>query len=200
MEIKLITKKKTSVDLNTLLTTGQAARHCQVSVPGLRRWVREGKLLGFRTPGGHYRIELNEFQRFLNQHGMPAYPVPSPDVGILIVDDEPAIVALFVDFLTADPRGFKLEMATDGYEALIRVGAFKPALLILDVAMPRLDGLEVCRRLKAAPETRAIKILGITGYPDMIPALLEVGADACLTKPVDLGRVRQELERLLGLA
>ncbi len=55
---------------------------------------------------------------------------------------------------------------------------------------------EVGRRLKADPATRAIKILGVTGYPNMIPALMKAGADACITKPVDLHRMQQELERL----
>jgi CheY-like chemotaxis protein len=107
------------------------------------------------------------------------------------------VVDLFVDLLTEDPRGFLLDTATDGYEALIKVGTFQPTLLILDALMPRLDGVEVCRRLKAAPETRAIQILGITGYPDMVPALIEAGADVCLTKPLDLRLVQEALQRLL---
>jgi excisionase family DNA binding protein len=180
------------------ITTGQAAKHCQVSIPAIKRWIRDGRLSAFKTPGGHARIEVNEFQRFLKQYGMPGYPVPASEVRILIVDDEPALVDLLVDVLARDRRGFKLETATDGYEALIKVGAFKPSLLFLDVVMPRLDGLEVCRRLKADPETRAIKILGLTGYPDMVPELLHVGADACLTKPLDFVQLNRELKRLLG--
>lgn len=180
------------------LTSGQAACHCQVSLPTLKRWIRDGRVAAFKTPGSHYRIELDEFQRFLKRHGMPPYPVPVSAAHILVVDDEPGIVELLVDFLTADPRGFKLETATDGYEALIKVGGFKPALLILDVVMPRLDGIEVCRRLKGSPETRTIKILGITGYPDMIPGLLEAGADACLTKPLNVEEIQRQLDRLLG--
>jgi len=180
------------------ITTGQAASHCQVSIPAIKRWIRDGRLSAFKTPGGHARIELNEFQRFLKQYGMPGYPVPASEVRILIVDDEPALVDLLVDVLSRDRRGFKLETATDGYEALIKVGGFKPSLLLLDVVMPRLDGIEVCRRLKGNPETRAIQILGLTGYPDMVPELLQAGADACLTKPLDFVQLKRELKRLLG--
>lgn len=179
------------------LTTGEVADHCQVSLPTVKHWIRRGRLRAFKTPGGHTRIELEEFQRFLQQYGMPAYPGREPEPRVLIVDDEPDVVELLVDALAGDPQGFRIETATDGYEALIKVGAFKPSVLILDVVMPRLDGIEVCRRLKAGPETRAVRILGITGYPDTIPALLEAGADTCLTKPLDLGRVREELARLL---
>ncbi len=183
--------------LTTLLTTGQAARQCEVSVPTLRNWIQDGKLAAFRTPGGHYRIERRAFRQFLQVHGMPPYPVSSPEIRILVVDDEPDIVDLLVGFLAQDPRGFKLETATDGYEGLIKVGTFRPSLLILDVLMPRLDGIRVCRHLKANSETRGIKILGITGFPDNIPPLMEAGADACVTKPLDFALVRQELERLL---
>jgi two-component system alkaline phosphatase synthesis response regulator PhoP len=128
---------------------------------------------------------------------MPAYPAPLPEIRILVADDNAMLVETLVDFLSTDPRGFKLETATDGYEALIKVGGFKPSLLILDVVIPKLDGIEVCRRLKANPETRAMKILGVTAYPHRIPELLEAGADAALTKPVELRQLTQELDRLL---
>jgi two-component system, OmpR family, response regulator VicR len=180
------------------LTTGQAARHCQVSIPALKRWIQDGRLAAFKTPGGHCRIELEELQRFLRQYGMPLYPTSTPDIRILIVDDEPYIVDLFTELLASDPRGFKLDTATDGYDALIKVGMFRPSLLILDVFMPLLDGIAVCRRLKANPDTRTIKILGITGYPHLIPALLEAGADACLPKPLQFSHVQHELESLLA--
>jgi excisionase family DNA binding protein len=180
------------------LTTGQAARYCPVSIPALKRWIRDGRLTAFKTPGGHCRIELEELQRFLRQYGMLLHPTPAPDIRILIVDDEPAIVDLFVDLFAGDPRGFHLETATDGYDALIKIGMFRPSLLILDVFMSHLDGIAVCRRLKVNPETQAIKILGITGYPRLIPALLEAGADVCLPKPLQFRHVQQTLEHLLA--
>ena len=51
------------------LTTGQAASHCQVSTPTLKTWIREGRLRAFKTPGGHARIAVAEFQRFLKRQG-----------------------------------------------------------------------------------------------------------------------------------
>jgi two-component system response regulator VicR len=180
------------------LTTGQAARHCQVSVAAIRRWIQQGRLAAFRTPGRHCRIAEREFERFLRQHGMPPYGVQSRETRILIVDDEPSLVKLLVDVLSADPRGLTLDTATDGYEALIKVGAFRPTLLILDVLMPGIDGVEVCRRLKADNQGQALKILGITAHPAAIPALIEAGADLCLAKPIDLASIEQAIDRLLG--
>jgi CheY-like chemotaxis protein len=128
---------------------------------------------------------------------MPPYGAQSRETRILIADDEPPLVKLLVDVLAADPRGLALDTATDGYEALIKVGAFRPTILILDVLMPGLDGIEVCRRLKADNRGQAIKILGITAHPAAIPALIEAGADLCLAKPIDLVSLEQAIDRLL---
>lgn len=185
------------------ITTQQAADHCQVSIPTLKRWIQAGSLTAFRTPGGHHRIVLDEFQRFLRAEGMPPYAPPyegSRAIRILIADDNPGTVAVLTETLAADPRGFSLASATDGYEALVKVGAFRPTVLILDVLMPALDGIEVCRKLRMGVETSDIRILGITGQPDLIPALLMAGADACLAKPWRLEEFRSELDRLLALA
>jgi len=183
--------------LRASLTTGQAASHCQVSTPTLKTWIREGRLHAFKTPGGHARIALEEFQRFLQRHRMPTYPSPPPPAGVLVVDDEPQVVEMLLEFLTHHPRGFKIETASDGYEALIKLGSLRPALLILDVMMPKLDGIEVCRHLKSNPETQGIRILGVTGYPASAPGLLAAGADAVLTKPLALEEIESHLGRLL---
>jgi len=128
---------------------------------------------------------------------MPTYPTPPPPAGVLVVDDEPQVVDMLVEFLTHYPRGFKIETASDGYEALIKLGSLRPALLILDAMMPKLNGIEVCRHLKSNPETQAIRILGVTGYPEMAPDLLAAGAEAVLTKPLALDEVESHLDRLV---
>jgi CheY-like chemotaxis protein len=162
----------------------------------VKTWIREGRLRAFKTPGGHARIAVDEFQRFLRRHRMPTYPPPPPPAGVLVVDDEPQIVEMLVEFLTQHPRGFKIETASDGYEALIKLGSLRPALLILDARMPKLDGMEVCRHLRSNPETKGIRILGVTGHPEVAPELLAAGADAVLTKPLALNALESHLSGL----
>ena len=177
------------------LTTRQAAAHCRVSIPTLRRWIRGGDLHAYLTPGGHRRIDLDEFQRFLTAQGRPPYPAGAgARTRLLIVDDEPLVVAMLVDLLSGGP--FTVETATDGYEALVKVGTFRPAVIILDAVLPGLDGVEACRCLRRLPETRDIRILGVTGHPSMAPVLRGAGADACVSKPLDPNLVVRELERL----
>jgi excisionase family DNA binding protein len=192
-----VQKVKLSAEGREYLTTRQAASHCRVSIPTLRRWIGAGDLGAHLTPGGHRRIDLHEFQRFLRAQGRPAYPVASgARPRVLLVDDEPLVVQLLHDLL-AD--GFVIETATDGYEALVKVGTFRPALIILDVVLAGLDGIEACRCLRRLPETREVRILGMTGHPSMVPVLLGAGADACVTKPLDLDQVCHEIKRLLSV-
>jgi len=183
----------------TLITTGEAASHCRVSLQALRRWIRDGRLKAFQTPGGHARIEVAEFRRFLKDCGMPPYPageglaVPR----VLVVEDDPDILQILTGLLAGQPRRLLVETAVDGYDALIKVGTFQPSFLILDVVMPKLDGLEVCRRLKGGSETRHIRILAVTGHAGMAERVVAAGADACITKPFDFEVLSKELERFL---
>lgn len=182
------------------ITTAEAAAHCQVSIPTFKRWIQRGAVATYRTPGGHHRIPVDEFQRFLQQGGLPSYPVASMATPVLIVDDEPDIVQVLAEFFAGQDGRFLVETATDGYEALIKAGALRPAVVVLDVLMPRLDGVEVCRRLVGTPETEGTKIIGLTGHVAAVPALLAAGAHACLVKPVDLAELGRTVDRLLTRA
>ena len=103
------------------LTTGQVAAHCQVSTPTVKTWIREGRLRAYKTPGGHARIAVDEFQRFLQRHQMPAYPTAPPPAVVLVVDDEPQVVDMLVELLAQHPREFKIETGRRRYEALIKL-------------------------------------------------------------------------------
>lgn len=176
------------------LTTGEAAAHCRVSVPTLQDWIRSGRLAALKTLGGHRRIDVHEFERFLHTYGMPPYrSVPR----VMIVTDDLGVLDVVAARLAADTRAPLVETASDGYEALLKIGEFKPTLLIVDVLLPRVDGVEVCRRLKSNPGTQAPKILGITRHPDRIPEILAAGADACLAKPFGLDELDKTIDRLL---
>jgi excisionase family DNA binding protein len=183
-----------------LITTGEAATHCQVSLPALRRWIRDGRLRAFQTPGGHARIEVGEFRRFLKEYGMPPYPrvEPAGPPRVLVVEDEPEVLHVLTRLVAAHPCQPLIETAVDGYDALIKVGIFKPSFLLLDVVMPKLDGLEVCRRLRANPETRDIRILAVTGRTEMVQSVLAAGADSCITKPFAFDALNQAIDKFLG--
>lgn len=178
------------------LTTGQIASACQVSIPTIKRWVREGHLSAFQTAGGHYRITDEEFKRFQTAQRIPIEGSPR----ILIVDDDPKLLNTLAEALGWD-QGYKVkvEVAQDGYEGLIKVGTFRPHLLVLDLRMPGLDGFQVCRKVKADPVTNAIKILAITAYPEgnARERILQAGADGFLEKPFQLADLQAQVASLV---
>ena len=121
----------------------------------------------------------------------------SPGTKILLVDDEAAITASLAPFLKR--AGFTVEVASDGENALRRVADFAPDLIVLDVLMPRLDGRQVCRRLRASGNWTPIIMLTQVGSPAERAMSLEEGADDYLNKPFDpyelVARIRAVLRR-----
>ena len=104
---------------------------------------------------------------------------------ILIVDDVPANVHILQSRLAA--HGYDIVTATDGEAALVAVTETQPDLILLDVMMPKMDGFEVCRRLRADASLPFIPIIMVTAKADPkdVVAGLEAGGDEYLTKPVD---------------
>ena len=186
------------------LTTGQIAAECQVTIPTVKRWIREGYLAAFQTAGGHFRITDEEFRRFQDFHGMPgarggAEGETLPK--ILIVDDDVALLETLWEALSVHHR-YKVEVAQDGYEGLIKMGSFAPDLLVLDIKMPGLNGFQVCRRVKADPATRGTRILAMSGHATAATReqIIEAGADGFLEKPIGIHDLNAEVARLVAAA
>ncbi len=183
------------------LTTGEIAAACQVTIPTVKRWIREGHLTAFQTAGGHFRVTDEEFRRFQDAHRMPtARAAADTDVlpRILIVDDDAALLETLWEALSSEHR-YKVEVAQDGYEGLIKVGSFSPNLLILDIRMPGLDGFQVCRRVKGDPATKGVRILAMSGHsgPEGREQILDAGADEFLEKPISLHDLNAAVGRLV---
>jgi DNA-binding response OmpR family regulator len=102
---------------------------------------------------------------------------------ILIVDDEPNIV-ISLEYLMKR-EGYEVAVAIDGEAALETLARTTPDLVILDVMLPRLNGFEVCRRIRAEPRWGGLRILMLTakGRDTEVARGLELGADAYVTKP-----------------
>jgi two-component system response regulator MprA len=114
---------------------------------------------------------------------------------ILIVDDEPAVREALTGSLSFE--GYQTTEATDGVEALERVGSDQPDLVVLDVLMPRLDGLTACRRLRAQGSTVPVLMLTARDMVGDRVSGLDAGADDYLVKPFELDELLARIRALL---
>ena len=115
---------------------------------------------------------------------------------VLVVDDAESIRTLFQRLLTSD--GHEVVSVADGAAALEAVSQQQPDVILLDVAMPAMDGLEVCRRLKGDPATRLTPVVLVTGQAQLSDRLrgIEAGADEILEKPVHPHELRARVRSL----
>jgi putative two-component system response regulator len=125
--------------------------------------------------------------------------MPPLDGVILVVDDMPENIALMTTILRRE--SCVVYSAANGQEALDMLAQVQPDVVLTDASMPVLDGFELCRRIKASPETRLIPVVLVTSLTDRAARLagIEAGADEFLTKPVDPLEVRARLAALLRL-
>jgi signal transduction histidine kinase/CheY-like chemotaxis protein len=117
---------------------------------------------------------------------------------ILVVDDSAFIHELVRDILEA--RGFSVEKAMNGHEAMVAIGQSPPDLVLLDIVMPEMSGYQVCRLIRGDERTRALPVVMMTAKDTQKDRYwgMEVGADAYVTKPIDERALVSTIEGLLA--
>ena len=118
---------------------------------------------------------------------------------VLVVDDEPTIVHALTFLLSR--ADLDVRVAGDGEEALAAVAAHRPALILLDVMLPKLDGFQVCEAIRANPDWQDVRIIMLTarGRDADRHKGLAMGADAYLTKPFSTREVLAQVQKMLAL-
>lgn len=115
---------------------------------------------------------------------------------ILIVDDEKKFALLLKKFFIKN--GYVVETAYNGLDAGLKASDFMPSIIVLDIALPGLNGIEVCRQLKSTPKTQNIHVIAITGnitYSEK--SVLAAGADRFFKKPVNMARLLDDCNSLI---
>lgn len=125
--------------------------------------------------------------------------MPSTDRAprVLIADDDPQGVELLEAYLS--DSGYELQTAIDGEETLRKVREWQPDLVLLDIMMPRISGFQVCKALRANPQTRGIAVLMITALdqPSDVERAVEAGTEEFLTKPINKTELLLRIRALL---
>jgi excisionase family DNA binding protein len=180
--------------MNELLTTGDVARICEIPYITAYNWVKSGKIKAQRTPGGHYRIRRCDVVEFLEGYGFPVSDDLKPwrKRRILIVSEQPDDLKRMLQ--SADGV-YQVTSVNDGFSAGFKVMSSSPDLLILDSLM--LDGVTVCKLIKAHPKTMSIKILCLTASAEQLIPLLQAGAEDCLVQPISPTKLKKRVRSLL---
>jgi len=151
------------------LALSAVASRFHVNRKTILRWIKSGKLRGFRTLGGHYRVWSKDLDAFLTKSGVNESLAPAPTESenlVFIIDDDPGYhdplrMIIEQSFEQADVHAY-----SNGYEALIDIGRYRPQIILLDIRMPHIDGFEVMKAIQAMDTGYHPRVLIISGYID----------------------------------
>ena len=116
---------------------------------------------------------------------------------ILVIDDDDRLRDVLSRYLVM--AGFDAATAADGHEGLAVAKTYEPDLIILDLMMPGIDGLEVCKQLKADPDRESTLVVVFTALREEGAAAVEAGADGFIPKPFNLDKMAERVRAFLGL-
>lgn len=149
---------------NETFSTRDAAQLLRVSVRTIQLWVEDGRLQAWKTPGGHRRILRHSVEDMLASRKTQGSS--SDFFEILVVEDDPLNLRLLMLQLNSLGSQVRIRSATNGFEALLLIGERCPNLLITDLVMPNLDGLQMLETLRTTPLIQPMQIIVTTGLSD----------------------------------
>jgi len=175
----------------SFLTPNEAANLLMVSPITVRQWAQKGLLQAHTTAGGHRRFSRDVIEAFARERGIE---LPATQERLLIVDDNRELNAYLEALFSAHVPDLEICCAYDGFDAGRQVQAKKPTVVLLDIMMPGIDGIEVCRSLKEDPDSSDIRVVAMTGYytPEVEKKILAAGAEVLLKKPFGSDEVLRE--------
>ena len=181
-----------------------------ISLRTAQLWVESGQLEAWKTEGGHRRIERASIERLLANPSAPAAPAAgsadqaraiAPHAGpfqILVVEDQEDLLKLYrlnIGRWAMQPR---LVTASNGFEALIKIGNERPDMMIADLFMPDFDGFMMLNSIRSVPEYSDMPIVVVTGLsPEDIATKGELPKDiAVFSKPIPFEKLERLAEEL----
>jgi len=140
-------------------TTVDLAKVCKVSLRTVIRWVDEGKLTSFRTPGGHRRVREEDLVKFLDHYQIPFSVKPGGGrKRILVVEQKRLLEGLLKQILRRSSDTHEVLVARDLYESAIKIGLVRPDLVLLGTIPKGQEIVKFCRSLRRIPEAKNTKI------------------------------------------
>ncbi|MCX7177231.1 MAG: excisionase family DNA-binding protein [Proteobacteria bacterium] len=151
-------------------STREAAELLGVALRTIQVWVENGVLPAWKTAGGHRRIARSAVDLLFSQRAMVAGPSHPPSaepkkgrLNVLAVDDEAEIIRLYEFQIAGWALPVNLVTASNGFQGLVRLGQIEPQILILDLAMPNMDGFQMIQSLRGMPQSKNMEIIVVSG-------------------------------------
>ncbi len=178
-------------------TTVEVAKRLGVSLQTVQRWVDAGHLKAWKTLGGHRRIEAESAEALFRSQSSDEAPgtaepgSPERTFRVLIVDDDPLDLELMVSLVRRLLPHAAFDLATDGFQALLRAGKAMPDVLITDVNMPHMDGFEMIRALSEESARSPATIVAVSSLSpsDLAARGRMLPGVHFMAKPVDQARL-----------
>jgi excisionase family DNA binding protein len=186
-----------SLERDAVITTREAADLLGVSLRTIQQWVEQGALQAYRTVGGHRRVVRASVDRLLSQRRTE---VQGRTFRVFIAEDDPDLVKLYQMVITSWKLPLEINIASDGFRALIEIGTLKPDFLILDLNIPGMDGFALIRTLRNMPDLENTDIVTVSGMtPEDIEAKGGLPESVLLLpKPIPFDQLRERIETKLN--
>jgi len=183
-----------------MYTTQEVADLLGVSNRTIQLWASSGVLNAWKTPGGHRRFPQDEVHRL--RDGMAGAKLSEEQRNVLVLDSEPDSQVLYRINITDWGLPLDVDVASDGYEGLLKIGLGRPEVIILDLQMPRGDGFRVLEVLENAKALNGSLVLVVTAMSEgEIRRKYPVPDDVQIfSKPIPFEKLRQQVIQHLGLA
>ena len=183
------------------LSVKQVAEYLEVSKQAVDKWINAGEFKVFRLPSGRIKILRSDFLDYIKTHELyldkEFFNIGSNK--IVVIDDNESIHSLFQKFFEEVNSDLEVKYAADGMSGLLLLGASKPDIVILDIEMPGMNGIDLCKKILADDSLAGIDIVVISGYLSKYEKeLKKIGLETFIEKPFTFKDLNEKLLPLLN--
>ncbi len=179
-----------------VFSTHSAARFCRVTPMTIIRWIDEGRIKAYKTPGGHRRIMRADLEDFCRRSSIPMeweeHASDDGTIRVLVIDDEAEAAEAILDALLdqvedAEQGAWKVERTDNAFDGGRLLASFRPHVVFLDLGLPGVDIERVAESIRQDPATQSSRLVGIAADG----ALQTVDVDAIIARPIAAREVKR---------